>query len=70
MGKKCKISGTAENDPYQQGFTNEEDMGEVAFQALNYALKKMAEEIAQDPEVEKNSASATIDGLKKTYARR
>jgi hypothetical protein len=55
---------------YQSGFTNEEDMGEVAFQALNYALKKMAEEIVQDPEVEKNAAGATIDGLKKTYARR
>ena len=54
--------------PYQIGFTNEEDMGEVAFQALNYTLKKLAEEMAQDPEVEKNATSATIDGLKKAYA--
>ena len=38
---------------YQTGFTNEEEMGEVASRALNYALKKMAEEIVQDPEVEK-----------------
>ena len=55
---------------YQTGFTNEEDMGEVASRALNSALMKMAEEIAQDPEVEKNAAGAAIDGLKKTHARR
>ena len=55
---------------YLTGFTNEEDMGEVASRALNYALKQMAEEIFQDPEVEKNAASATIDGRKKTHAQR
>jgi hypothetical protein len=55
---------------FLQGQTNEKDMGEVASQALDYVLKKLAEEIAQDPEVEKNAASAAIDGPKKTYARR
>jgi hypothetical protein len=68
--KSVKSPEQQKTSAYQPGFTNEEDMGEVAFQALNYALKKMAEEMAQDPEVEKNAASATIDGLKKTYARR
>jgi hypothetical protein len=68
--KSVKSPEQRKTSAYQQGFTNEEDMGEVAFQALNYALKKMAEEMAQDPEVEKNSASAAIDGSKKTYARR
>jgi hypothetical protein len=39
--------------PYNAGFANEEEMGEVVSQALNYALGRIAEEIAQDPEVEK-----------------
>ncbi len=43
-------------------------MGEVASQALIYALKKIAEEIAQDPQVEKIAASLSIDVPKKTYA--
>jgi len=51
---------------FLQGQTNEKDMGEVTSQALGYVLKKLAEEIAQDPEVEKNAATATIDGPKKT----
>ena len=67
--KGVKSPAQQKTSPYRTGFTNEDDMGKVASQALNYALKKMAEEIAQDPEVEKNAASATIDGLKKTYAR-
>jgi hypothetical protein len=47
---------------YNQGFTNENEMGEVASQASNYALKKIAEEeIAQDPEVEKNAANMPHD---------
>jgi hypothetical protein len=66
--KSVKSPEQKKNAPYQGGFTNQEDMGEVAFQALNYTLKKLAEEIAQDPEVEKNAASATSDGLKKAYA--
>lgn len=53
--------------PYRSGFTSENDAGEIASKALNYALKKTAEEIMQDPEVEKNAASVSIDGLTKTY---
>jgi len=68
--KSVKSPEQQKRSAYLQGFTNEEDMGEVTSQALNYALKKMAEEIAQDPEVEKNAASAAIDGPKRTYARR
>ena len=56
--------------PYNPGFANEKEMGEVVCEALNYALKKMAEEIAQDPEVEKNAASISIDGLTKIYVQR
>jgi len=68
--KSVKSPEQKKTVPYTQGFTNEEDMGEVTFQALNYALKRMAEEMARDPEVGKNAASGAIDGLKKTYARR
>jgi len=56
--------------PYPGGFINENEMGEVVCQALNYALAKMAEELAQDPEVEKNAARLSIDGLAKTFAQR
>jgi len=31
-------------------------------------LAKLAEEIAQDPEIEKNAASLSIDSLAKTFA--
>jgi flagellar biosynthesis/type III secretory pathway M-ring protein FliF/YscJ len=62
-------SGAAEDSSYQQGFTNENEAGEIASQALNYALRKTAEEIIQDPEVEKNAASIAIDGLTKTHAK-
>ena len=54
--------------PYNPGFANAKEIGEVVCQALDYALKRMAEEIAQDPEVEKNAASLSIDGLAKTFA--
>jgi len=67
--KGVKSPAQQKTSPYHTGFTNEDDMGEVASRALNYALKKMAEEIAQDPEVEKNAASPTSDGPNKTYAR-
>jgi hypothetical protein len=53
---------------YYAGFTNENEMGEVASQALIYVLKKIAEELVQDPEVEENAGSISIDGLTKTYA--
>ena len=56
--------------PYPGGFVNEKDMGEVVSQALNDALARMAAEIAEDPEVEKNAASLFIDGLAKSFAQR
>jgi hypothetical protein len=56
--------------PYPTGFIKENEMGEVVSQALNDALARMAEEIAQDPEVEKNAASLSIDGLAKPFAQR
>jgi len=66
--KSIKSPEQRKTVPYQLGFTNENDAGEMASQALDYALKKTAEEIMQDPEVEKNAASLAIDGLTKTYA--
>ena len=68
--KGVKSPAQQKTSPYHQGFTNEDDMGEITSQALNYALKKMAGEIAQDPEVEKNVANILLDGRKKTYAQR
>ena len=56
--------------PYPGGFIKEDEMGEVASQALSYTLAKLAAEIAQDPEVEKNAAGLSIDGLAKTLAQR
>lgn len=53
---------------YYSGLSNEREMGEVASQALIHALKKTAEEIAEDSEVEKNVASVSGDSLKKNYA--
>jgi len=67
--KSIKSPEQRKTVPYQQGFTNENEAGEIASQALNYALRKTAEEIIQDPEVEKNAASIAIDGLTKTYAK-
>jgi len=55
---------------YQGGFTPEEDMGEVAVQALDFALHKMAEEILGIPGLEKDAAGGTSDGLEKAVARR
>ena len=68
--KSIKSPEQRKTTPYNQAFTNENEMGEVASQALNYALKKIAEEIAQDPEVEKNVANIPLDGRKKNYAQR
>jgi hypothetical protein len=66
--KSVKSPEQKKTIPYRHGFTNEDDAGEIASRALNYALKKTAEEIMQDPEVEKNAASIAIDRLTKTYA--
>jgi hypothetical protein len=68
--KSVKSPETKKPIPYSAGLINEKEMGNVVSQALNYALAKMAEEIAQDPEVEKNAASLSIDGLAKTFAQR
>jgi hypothetical protein len=38
---------------YVAGFAHEEKMGEVVSLALNYSLRKIAEEMAQEPEIEK-----------------
>jgi hypothetical protein len=67
-GKSVKSPEQQKPIPYNAGFANEKEMGEVVSQALNYALGRIAEEIAQDPEVEKKAARISIDGLTKTYA--
>ena len=56
--------------PNPTGTVNKEVMGEVVSQALTDALARIAGEIAQDPDVEKNAASLSIDGLAKTFAQR
>ena len=66
--KSIKSPEQRKTTPYNPAFTSENEMGEVASQALNYALKKTAEEIVQDPEVEKNAANIPLDRRKKTYA--
>ena len=62
--KSVKSPEQQKTIPYNQAFTNEDEMGEVASRALNYAMKKIAEDIAQDPEVEKNVANIPHDGGK------
>lgn len=65
--KSAKSPDQKKRIAYYSGFTPEDDMGEVASQALIYALKEIAEEIYQDPEVEKKVTSMSIDDLKKNY---
>ena len=56
--------------PNPTGSVDRDVMGEVVSQALNDALARIAGEIAQDPEIEKNAASLSIDGLVKPFAQR
>jgi hypothetical protein len=56
--------------PNPTGSVDKEVMGEVVSQALTDALARIVGEMAQDPEVEKNAASLSIDGLAKTFAQR